>query len=140
MHPLTAHAIYHRDWRQYSKDLEKIARLHEEGGVYFGDVAPDDPAFIGPRKSPPDYGYLRKLNESEDDFVELLQPIVNAVLRDPQSVLLSKEQIEDCFTSLGSTKVEELNDGYFLMVSVPPFEYLEEPYLKLYEEVCGVSC
>ena len=133
VHPLTAHAIYHRDWQDFANDLEKIARLHEYGGVYFCDVAPDDPAFREPRKSPPDYGYLRGeyASRTEDEFVETLQPIVHAILRHPERIAVFRDQIEDSFQGLPSTEIERLNDSYYLSVIDSPFDYLEEPYFSL---------
>lgn len=135
VHPLTAHAIYHRNWQDYSEDLKKIARLHEHGGVYFCDVTPDEPAFQQPRKSPPDYGYLRRQygDHAEEDFVEKLQPMVNAIMQNPESMRLSKDHVEECFFSLGFTEVEKMNDSYYLSVIDAPFAYLEEPYFRLYE-------
>lgn len=134
VHPLTAHAIYHSDWREYSKDLEKIARLHENGGVYFCELAPGDPAFRAPRKSPPDYGYLRARygDQTEEDFVEAIQPMVDEMLKNPGGLTLSKEQIQQCFQSLVDTEVEKLNNSYYLSVVDPPFAYLVEPYFRLY--------
>ena len=137
VHPLTAHAIYHRDWRDYAKDLQKIGRLHEFGGVYFCEVKPDEPAFIPARKSSLNYGYLRgpHITNTASAFVDALQPLVEAVAQDPGKVELSLSDIEDVFTSLSSTNVEQLNDSYFLTVIDAPFGYLEEPYFKLFERV-----
>lgn len=138
VHPLTSHSIFHRDWQDYCEDLRKIAWLHEYGGVYFCEVAPDQPAFIEPRKSPPDYGYLRRLSgdQTEAEFVYRLQPYVNQILAAPRSANLSNAQIKECFQALGSTMVEAFHDSYCLSVTDPPFAYLEEPYMKLYEVVC----
>lgn len=137
VHPLTAHAIYHRNWQDYLEDLKKIARLHERGGVYFCDVTPDEPAFRGARKSPPDYGYLRGQygDQTELNFIEALQPMVNTILQNPKSVQLSKKQFEECLYSSVSTEVEKLNDSYYLSVIDPPFAYLAEPYFELYKAV-----
>ena len=142
VHPLTAHAIYHRDWRDYSKDLQKIARLHEFGGVYFCEVTPDEPAFIAARSSSLNYGYLRgpHITNTASAFVDALQPLVDAVVEDPSIVELSISDIEDVFTSLSLTNVEELNDSYFLTVNDAPFGYLEEPYFKLFERVRNDAC
>lgn len=141
VHPLTAHAIYHRNWQDYLEDLKKIARLHEHGGVYFYDVTLDEPAFSNPRKSPPDYGYLRGQygDGTEEDFVEQLQPMVNAILLNPERVRISRDQIEECFFSLGFTEVEKLNDSYYLSAIDAPFAYLEEPYFRLYESAYNSS-
>lgn len=135
VHPLTSHSIYHSDWQDYCEDLRKIARLHEYGGVYFCEVAPDEPAFIEPRKLPPDYGYLRGRfgDQTETEFVHSLQPYVDQILAAPRLGNLSNAQIQECFQALGSTMVEAFHDSYYLSITDPPFAYLEEPYLKLYE-------
>jgi hypothetical protein len=135
VHPLTSHIIYHRDWRDYVEDLRLIARLHEHGGVYFCEVKPDEPAFRGPRKSPPDYGYLRELSgrRAEESFLRTLQPMVDAALQSPPVALPSKERVEECLYGSASTEVERLYESYYLSTVAAPFDYIEEPYFRLYE-------
>lgn len=135
VHPLTSHLIYHRDLQDYCEDLRKIARLHEYGGVYFCEVMPDEPAYIEPRKSPPDYGYLRGpyVSNTEEEFVRMLQPYVDQILAAPDLPNLSNAQIRECFESLEVTVAEAFQDSYLLSVNEPPFSYIEEPYLKLYD-------
>lgn len=137
VHPLTSHAMYHRDWKDYARDLTKIARLHEFGGLYFCEIRPDDPAFRGPRKSPPDYGYLRGHYGAgiENSFVKTLQPMVNAILRDPKRLQLSRDQLEESFRYFNDTQVQQLNNSYYLSVIGAPFAYLEEPYFNFWDQL-----
>lgn len=137
VHPLTSHAIYHKDVQDYVRDLERIARLHEYGGVYFCGVTPDDPAFIPARKHPPSYGYLRDRYSAgtDEQFTEMLQPMVDTILANPEYLRLTRGDIVNCFESLISTEVHKLNDSYYLSVPDVPFAYLEEPYFRLYEAV-----
>jgi hypothetical protein len=137
--PLTAHSIYHRDWREFFVDLEKIARLHEFGGGYFFDIPPDDPAFTvfnKPRKVSLDYGYLRT-QYGDDLALELagrLQPYVDRLLKSGRSLEEGSELLlAKTFEGLQSTKVERLKDSYLLTAHNSPFAYLEEPYFKLFE-------
>jgi hypothetical protein len=138
VHPLTCHAIYHRNLQDYVWDLKKIAYLHEYGGVYFCDVKPDEPAYRDARKQAPSYGYLRDRYASQTDteLVRRLQPFVSQVLADPSILRLTDSQIRSCFQGLTSTTAESFHDSYYLSVTDPPFAYLEEPYMKLYEMVC----
>lgn len=139
VNPFTAHAIYHRDLQDYVEDLKKIARLHEYGGDYFCDVAPGEPAFIPTRKSPPSYGYLRDkyVAGTEDKFVEILQPMVDTILENPEMMRLSGEEIAECLTNMDedSTVAEKINNSYYVSVAEPPWAYLEEPYFRLYEAI-----
>jgi hypothetical protein len=137
VHPLTCHAIYHRNLQDYVWDLKKIAYLHEYGGVYFCDVKPDEPAYQGARKQAPNYGYLRDRYASQTDaeLVRRLQPLVSQVLADPSILRLTGSQISSCFQGLTSTIAEPFHNSYYLSVTDPPFAYLEEPYMKLYEMV-----
>jgi hypothetical protein len=138
VHPLTCHAIYHRNLQDYVGDLKKIAYLHEYGGAYFCDVRPDEPAYRDARKQAPNYGYLRDRYASQTDaeLVRRLQPLVNQVLADPSILRLTDSQISICFQGLSSTIAEPFYNSYYLSVTDPPFAYLEEPYIRLYEMVC----
>jgi hypothetical protein len=137
VHPLTAHAIYHRDWRDYLRDFGRIASLHERGGAYFCDVAAGEPAFAEPRKESHDYGYIRRWLETQDEFIERVQALVDEVLADPERIeAVSRKQLEDCFLSVDDTEVEELNDSYYLYAGEGPFAYLEEAYFRLWA-ACG---
>ena len=135
--PLTSHGIYHRDWRDYLTDFEKILCLHEYGGVYFCNVNREDPAFIEPRKEGAGYGYLRHNEQDERKLVEFakkIESLIGEVSHDPERIKsVSKDQLEACFYTLNSTKVEKINDSYYLSACDAPFAYLEEPYFELHE-------
>jgi len=139
--PFTSHAIYHRDIQDYVRDLQKIARLHEDGGLYFHNVEPDEPAFISARKTSPNYGLLRDkwAAGTEDEFAELLQPMVDTLLTRPEMLKLSNEEIEQILVNMDkdSTVAEKINDSYYVSVANPPWGYLEEPYFKFYEAIYG---
>jgi hypothetical protein len=136
IHPLTAHAIYHQNWEDYLGDLTKIAKLHECGGNYFCEVNSDEPAFAEPRKSSPNYGYIRRWNDTEEELVERLQPMIDAILESPERIQSAPRiQIEECFDSLEDTEIEKINNSYYISSEDGPFGYLEEPYFMLYTTV-----
>lgn len=140
IHPLTAHAIYHRNFQDFLADLQSIARLHELGGAYYCEVSNDDPAFIPPRKVKSEYGYLRRWQGSQEGFCERLQPIVDAVIDCPERIeSVSRQQIEECFYSLEEEKVDEVNDSYYLSSIDAPFAYTEEAYFRLFEIAYGTA-
>ncbi|MCI0558802.1 MAG: hypothetical protein MN733_09920, partial [Nitrososphaera sp.] len=87
------------------------------------------------RKQAPNYGYLRDRYASQTDteLVRRLQPFVSQVLTDPSILRLTDSQIRSCFQELTSTIAESFHNSYYLSVTDPPFAYLEEPYMKLYE-------
>lgn len=137
VHPLTAHSIYHRDWREVFVDLDKIARLHEFGGGYFSDIPPEDPAFSKPRKASLDYGYRRGQLEdrSASDLAGRLQPYVDRLLTRGRTPEGSELLLAKAFAGLQRTKAERLKDSYLLSAHNSPFAYLEEPYFKLFESM-----
>jgi hypothetical protein len=59
--------------------------------------------------------------------------MVDEILRNPERLALSKDQIENCFQNLSDTEVEKFNNSYYLSVFDPPFAYLDEPYFRLYD-------
>jgi hypothetical protein len=135
IHPLKAHAIYHRNWEDYFDDLIKIAKLHKYGGNYFCEVNPGEPAFNEPRNPFLDYGYIRRWSDDQEDFTEELQLLVNTVLKKLERVQsASKLQIDECFRDLEDTTVEEINNSYFISMD-NPFEYIEEPYFRLFKAI-----
>ena len=138
VHPLTCHTMYHQDWHEFFADLTKIARLHEEGGVYFCETMIDDPARQLPRKTGLDYGYLRGKFEQDNAaaLVERLEPLSDKLLNEeivPNNYSL--ETLEQIFAQLKQTKVMKVDDGYLLSAHGSPFSYLEEPYFDLFEAV-----
>jgi hypothetical protein len=137
VHPLTAHGIYHRYPQDFFKDLYKIAKLHEYGGLYFCDVSSNDPAFIAARKSTLDYGYLRGDfgNRSNKLFAEKTQRMVNVIMQTADKVQPTREQLEECFTLMADTDIEDINGGFLLNVKEAPFDYLEEPYFIFYDRL-----
>lgn len=116
VHPLTSHPIYHQDWHEFFADLTKIARLHDEGGVYFCETTIDDPARPSPRTNSFDYGYLRGQFERDNAaaLVERLEPLIEKLLK--QELVPNNNHslrtLEDVFSQLKQTKVKKVNDGY----------------------------
>jgi hypothetical protein len=141
IHPLTAHGIYHRYPQDFFKDLYKIARLHEYGGLYFCDVSSNDPAFIAARKSTLNYGYLRGNfgDRSNHLLAEKIQQMVNVIMKAADEIQPTRGQLEECFTSMVDTDVEEINGGYLLSAGEAPFAYLEEPYFMLYDRLLSIQ-
>lgn len=137
VHPLTAHGIYHRNPQDFLKDLSKIAELHEHGGLYFCDVNSNDMAFIAARKSTLDYGYLRSNsgNRSNIQLAEKIGQMADVIMQTADRVQPTREQMEECFTLMIDTDIEEINGGYLLQAKDAPFNYLEEPYFILYDRL-----
>lgn len=115
VHPLTSHAIYHNNWRDFIHDLSRILRLHSTGGVYLRLLHADDPAFVGPRKNRQAYGYLR--DEYGDGSCGALARRLDEFDSDLRSGTprfhLSRENIEKCFEMLSATYVEPVGGSFF---------------------------
>jgi hypothetical protein len=136
VHPLTAHGIYHRESNDFITDLEKIASLHEFGGVYFCKANSDDIS-LPPRKSSLDYGYLRGPfgTRTASLFARKLQPIVDAVLNGSCSTKITRNELENVLYGSQTTTTFSMLDSYLLTAQNSPFAYIEEPYFKLFRAI-----
>jgi hypothetical protein len=133
VHPLTAHAIYHRDWRDYLRDYSKIVSLHERGGTYFCSVEPDEPAFVEPCRVSHDYGHLRHYSLTQEEFVERVEALVSDVIADQGKVeATSREVFENWSLRFDDTEVLQINDSYYLYAGEGPFAYLDEAYFEIW--------
>lgn len=143
--PLTAHAIWHRDWRDFLTDLEKIATSFDRESAYFADFDFNDPILQQryPKGKQPTYsfdpGHLRRWGWKParlQRFLSKVQMLSQAVKAEPERLRnVSRELVYDCFSSLEATQAEDLNGSYYLSVPDPPFEYLDEPYFRLFEKI-----
>ncbi len=131
LHPLTAHTIYHREIDDFARDLDAIVALHEKGGLYFTTVSPDDPAFVQPRRVTANYGYLR--SELGPDWVEEITTRIDlAAAQHRAGVELPPDEIRQLLTDTPGATTELLGNGALVTATDAPFDYVEEPFLRLF--------
>lgn len=131
LNPLTAHTIYHREIEDFARDLDAIVALHEHGGLYFTSVQPDHPAFVPPRRLTASYGYLR--SELGADWVdEITTRIDTAAAQHSLGVDLPPDEIRQALTDTPGTTTELLGNGALVTATDAPFDYVEEPFFRLF--------
>lgn len=126
VHPLTAHAMYHRDLTEFGKDLCRIVSMSEQGGLYL--QAPEETGmYADPRKVTLEYGYLRNATASAEfaSRVEMLKgKVVNAGL-------LPEDRVKEVLMTAPGTEIRQLRQGLYIATGEGACSYLEGPFFDL---------
>lgn len=141
VNPLVSHSIYHRDIEDFTKDLVRIALLHEFGGSYFSVLENETSTNLPPWKEASGYGYLRgKFGDNSNECLkEKLEHLSNFVLLNREWISLPIENIAKELELNTDTSSEKIGRGYLLTSFNAPFSYLEDIYFRIYRRIIDRS-
>lgn len=139
VNPLTAHALYHRDVLDFARDINELARLHDRGGAYLQETEPGHFSHRTPWESAGDYGIYRRDGEPEliAAFERRLRPLLDLGRTRALAAQLGAAEILEALSTLRETRVERIGPGLLLSAEDAPFQYLEEPFIRLQEAAAG---
>ncbi|MFN0166382.1 MAG: hypothetical protein ACKV22_08115 [Bryobacteraceae bacterium] len=131
VHPLTAHALYHRQIEDFLGDLNWIADLHERGGLYL--CSEQSGHLMPPRRESGDYGYLRVQRGSVADVVSRLEHRLQQRRARGGLNELSGDDVRLALSSGAGRTVEAMRDSIIVCAEDGPFAYVEDPLFDLFD-------
>jgi len=133
IHPLTAHGLYHSDFRDFPRDLSWIIALHRQGGLYLQpDIQPNHRLADPPRATSADYGELAEMRGTK----QFLQAHVEDFSRRMASPLhLSVETMWNVLDGAAGTTVIPLRESAYIASDDGAFGCLDEFFFLLFERV-----
>lgn len=126
VHPLTAHAMYHRDPIEFVKDLCRIVSLSEQGGLYL-QVPGGTRKYADPRKDTLEYGYLRDTTSS----AELASKVETLKGKFLDASLLPADRVKEVLMTVPGTESRQLRQSLYIVTGEGACSYLEEPFFDL---------
>lgn len=127
VHPLTAHAVYHRDLAEFSADLFRIAQLHEQGGLYL-QAPKETQKYSEPRRTSQDYGYLRN-PASRAQLATRIETYAKTAGACRET--LPDQHIKEALLTSPGTDVRELLLSLYVATDQGACGYLEHQFLDL---------
>ncbi|MBS1828993.1 MAG: hypothetical protein JST93_27065 [Acidobacteria bacterium] len=127
VHPLTAHAVYHRDLAEFSVDLLRIVQLHEQGGLYL-QTPEQTQKYSEPRRISQDYGYLRN-PASRAELATRIESYAKAA--DACRETLPDQYIKEALLTSPRTDVRQLLRSLYIAADQGACGYLEHQFLDL---------
>lgn len=126
VHPLTAHAMYHRDLTDFGRDLCRIVSMSEQGGLYL--QPPEETGkYADPRKGTLEYGYLRNTAAS----AELAARIETSKGKVVNASLLPEDRVKEVLMTAPGIESRELRQSLYIAAGEGTCSYLEGPFFDL---------
>jgi len=137
VHPFTAHALYHRNLRDFLSDLNWVAILHDRGGLYL--CAEESVHLMAARRQSRDYGYRRDERGATADFIDKLESYLSRLSLKWNPDRVSDDEIRSALSSRSEREVHSLRNSIMLCSTDGPFAYLEDPLFDLFDVAIAAS-